>query len=112
MAIQKGLKVPQAAYSSHILEVVHELTEEAQGQLVMFSDFTEPASAWVKQIINQVYLRVKHLLTKVDYKKLEHGERRWKNTVRQELADLRESGLIELVARGKYRLTPAGIAKI
>ena len=114
MAIPRGLKAPQREYSIPILEAVYELTEGSPVTQTSFWETTnKPESAREKHIISHVLPKITHLLTQIDYARLDSGEEtRWQSTVRFEIAKLCEDGLLEHTAWGYYKLTDIGRKRI
>jgi len=93
---RKGEKLPQAAYETPILEALNELG----------------GKAGVKQVLEKVEQRMKHLFSDVEDEYPPTGtEKRWRNTARWARAALVQQGLIIPDSkRGTWELTPEGVA--
>lgn len=114
MAIPRNQRFRQDRFTEPILRFVHELTEEdRQSQsYILLEEFAPTPGADLQDIISRVHSEMGHLFNEIDRGRLRHNEIRWQNTVRQEIADLIEAGLIERVMRGRFRLTEAGRRRI
>ena len=112
MAIPRNQKLNQNNYTIPILESIYELTEGSIGTATIFGTIEKPQSAKVEHINRRIFPKIKKLLTEIDYQPVSNDERRWENTARWEKDRLLDSGLIEQVGHGRYKLTPAGMEKL
>lgn len=112
MAIPRNQRFRQDRFTEPILRLVHELTERDRQSHILPEEFAPTPGADLQEIISSIHSEMGHLFSEIDRKRLKYNEIRWQNTVRQEIPDLIEAGLIERVVPGRFRLTEAGRGRI